>query len=111
LSPRKVVLTHRREHLDGHRVLEDGSAVLGAAGDGPAVAGAHFDAATANGQANASADQIAGLFLRMCMRWQRAALAHAKLGHQRMLAVNQSLALDPWQGKLIPASARFSNHG
>ena len=59
---------------------------------------------------NAAFDQIAGLLVRRGMARQDSALAQAKLGQQRFLAVNQCLPLDPVQGRTVSAATSLLEH-
>ena len=76
----------------------------------PTVARLRLVFLTANREPNAALDQIAGLFVRVGMAREDSALAQPKLGHQRLLAVNQCLALNPVQSWAVANVASLLEH-
>ena len=85
--------------------------MLHAAGYGPAIARSSLNASAAYGQADAATDEVTCLLLGVGVSGQRAAPAHAELRHQSAVAMDQGLALDAWQGRLIPTLVRLADHG
>ena len=76
----------------------------------PTVALLRLVLLAAHREPNAAFDQIAGLLVRRGMARQDSALAQAKLGQQRFLAVNQCLPLDPVQGRTVSAATSLLEH-
>ena len=79
-------------------------------GNGPAVARLRIVFLGANREPDAALDQVSGLFVRMRMARQHSAIAHSKLGHKRILAVNQGLPFNPRQGRTVSSVTLLLEH-
>ena len=79
-------------------------------GNTPAIASLRFAFLGADHEPNAALDQVAGLLVRMGVVRQDSALAHSKLSHQGLLAVDQRLALNPVQGRTVSATTLLLEH-
>ena len=79
-------------------------------GNTPAIARLRFVFLDANREPHAAFDQVTGLLVRMGMARQDSALAHSKLGHQRLLAVDQCLPLNPVQGRTVSTVTLLFEH-
>ena len=84
--------------------------MLHPSGNAPAIADLRFVFLGANREPDAALDQVAGLLVGMGMARQDSALAQAKLGHQRLLAVDQGLAFNPVQGRTVSSIASLLEH-
>ena len=79
-------------------------------GNTPAVADLRLELLDANQKPNAALNQVAGLLVRMGMARQDSALAHSKLSHQRLIAVDQGLAFNPIQRRTVSSIASLLEH-
>ena len=81
-----------------------------AAGDAPTVTGAGLVCHVPYKKPHATADQIPRLLVWMGVARQDGSFAQPELGHQGLLAVNESLALDAIEGRAVSVTTLFLEH-